>query len=134
MAQVASDELGFGLANFTLAGEKHENVSVGVEGRNVRDRIRDGDGKLVVLGRRLVEHLDRVRATFHLDDGCPSEERREPIGLEGRGAHDHLQVRPLRKDPGQVAEEKVDGQASLVSLVDDDRVVLAKERIALNFG
>ena len=44
------------------------------------------------------------------------------------------QVRPLREDALQPAEEEVDRQAPLVRLVEDDRVVAAEERVALDLG
>ena len=59
---------------------------------------------------------------------------REAFGIDGGGGDDHLQVRPLRQDPLEVAEDEVDVQAAFVRLIDDDRVVLAEQLVALDFG
>src|SRR5690606_30950426 len=51
----------------------------------------------------------------------------------GRG-DDDLEVRSLRQELGQVAEDEVDVEAAFVRLVDDDRVVAAQQRVALDLG
>jgi hypothetical protein len=56
------------------------------------------------------------------------------LGVDGRRRDDHLQIRPLRQDLAQVAEQEVDVEAALVRLVDDDRVVGAQQRIVLRLG
>jgi hypothetical protein len=57
----------------------------------------------------------------------------EALGIDGGGRDDHLQVRPLRQDPPEVAEDEVDVEAALMGFVDDDGVVLAQQLVALDF-
>ena len=53
--------------------------------------------------------------------------------IDRRGRDDHLEVGALCEKTLQVAEQKVDVDASFVCFVDDDRVVGAKKRIGLGF-
>jgi hypothetical protein len=48
---------------------------------------------------------------------------RKALGVDGRRGDDDLQVGPARQQLLEIAEQKVDVQAALVRLVDDDRVV-----------
>ena len=58
----------------------------------------------------------------------------EPVCIDGGRRDDDLQVRPARQQLLQVTKQEIDVQAALVRLVDDDRVVLAQQRIGLGFG
>ena len=59
--------------------------------------------------------------------------RREPVRIDRRRRHDHLQIRPARQDLPQVPQEEIDVQAALMRLVDDDGVVGLEQRVALGF-
>jgi hypothetical protein len=59
---------------------------------------------------------------------------RETLGVDSRRRDDQLQIGALRQDFLQIAEQKVDIEAALVRLVDDDRVVRVEQRIGLRFG
>ena len=59
---------------------------------------------------------------------------RKPIGVDGGRGDDHFQIGPPRQNLSQVPEQKIDVQAALVRLVDDERVVSAQQRIGLRFG
>ena len=89
---------------------------------------------VLVVARRAIEHVDRVRATRDLDHRRAAEERRKPLGLERRRADDDAEVRAARQQPLEEAEQEIDVEAALVRLVDDDRVVRAQQRIALDLG
>ena len=58
----------------------------------------------------------------------------EACGIDGRRGDDDLQLRPLFRQPLQIAQQKVDIQAALVRLVDDDGVVGAEPWVALRLG
>ncbi len=58
----------------------------------------------------------------------------EALRVDGRGGDDDLEVRALGQDAAQVTEQEVDVQAALVGLVDDDRVVLLEQLVALDLG
>ena len=86
---------------------------------------------------RLVEDLHRIGAPRHLDDRHLRAERMLEVLLElhrvDRRRRDHeLEVAAAGEQRGQVAEQEIDVEAALVRLVDDDRVVLAEFRIALD--
>ena len=49
------------------------------------------------------------------------------LRFDRRRGDDQLQVRPLRQDPLEVAEDEVDVEAALMRLVDDDGVVFAQQ-------
>ncbi len=130
---VVAERVG-GVADLALAGQEDEHVAgpLGadlVDGDTERlDRVGVG----VVVGS--VAHLDRVRATGHLEHRGAAEVRGEPIRVDGRRRDHHLQVGSAGKQSPQVAEDEVDGEAALVRLVDDDRVVAEQQRVALDLG
>ena len=127
------------LADFPLAGQEDQNVA-GAEAGQFVGGIDDCviEIALVVLfvdvDNRAVTHLDRVEAAGHLDHRGAVEMLRETLGVDGRRGDDHLQVGPPGEQLFQVAEQKVDVQAALVRLVDDDRLVGVQIRIGLRLG
>ena len=132
MAEVAPEELGLAVADLALAREEDEDVAVGIERGDAGHRVGDRFGEIDLARRRLVEHVHRVGPSLHLDDRRAVEEGGEALGLQGRRADHHLEVRPLRQDALRPAEEEVDGQAALVRLVDDQRVVALEQRVAVD--
>ena len=134
VAESARDELVLGLADLALARQEHEDVAVRIERRDVGDGVRHRLGEIGVVPRRLVEHVDRIRAPLDLDDRGAAEELGEALGVDGGRADDHLEVGPLGKDALQPAQEKIDGERALVRLVDDERVVAAEQPVAVDLG
>ena len=148
------------VANLALAGQEHQHVA-GAFAAQLVDRVDDRvhqvalglarglhavaarralgvlDGR-AVLGHRAVAHLDRIQPAAHLDHRrgplVAAEMAREAVGVDRRRRDDQLQVRPLRQDLLQVAEQEVDVQAALVRLVDDQRVVRLQQRVGLRLG
>ncbi len=58
----------------------------------------------------------------------------EAGGVDRGAGDDQLQVRALRQELLQIAEDEVDVEAALVGLVDDQRVVAAQQPVALDLG
>ncbi len=81
---------------------------------------------------RPVPDVDRVRAAGHLDHRGAAEVVGEALRVDGRARDDQVQVRSLRQQAVQVAEQHVDVERPLVGLVDDDRVVAPEHRVALD--
>ena len=122
-----------GVADLALAGQEHEDVA-GRFAQQLVDRVADGVGLVGVLLRLAVADLDRVGAPADLDDRRVVEVLGEALRVDRRGRDDHLQVRPPREQPLEVAEQEVDVQRPLVRLVDDDRVVAAQQPVVLDLG
>ena len=57
----------------------------------------------------------------------------ETLRIDGCRGNYHLEIRALRQEPFEVAEEEIDIQATLVGFVDDDGVISVELRIALQF-
>ena len=92
-----------------------------------------------LLDQGAVAHLDGVGAPGHLDDrgrgSLPvGEVGGEPLGIDGGGGDDHLQVRTPGQQLTEVAEDEVDVEAALVRLVDDQRVVGTQHPVVLELG
>jgi hypothetical protein len=90
---------------------------------------------LCLLGLdRAVAHFDRIQAARNLDH------RRIVEVLEKRSASIVAEVMITFRSGRfgssvlEVAEQEIDVQAALVRLVDDQRVVLAEQRVALRLG
>ena len=91
-----------------------------------------GIGAEFVEGR--VDHLDGIRAALHLDDRRLVEGLAERLGVDRRRGDHDFQLGAFVAQGAQVPEEDVDVERPLVRLVDDDRVVLAQQGVALHFG
>ena len=142
-----------GVPNLGLTAEEDQNVAAGLPFELIE---RGGDSLDVVpvhRGRGIrrvvvvaVHHLDdqrpvadlhRVGAPGDLDDrGRRAVGRGEMLGealrVDRRGGDDELEVGALRQQLTQVAEQEVDVEAALVRLVDDDRVVLPQQTVAVH--
>ena len=62
------------------------------------------------------------------------EVARETLRVDGRGGDDDLQVRALRQDALEVAEDEVNVQAAFVRFVNDEGGVAAQQLVVLDFG
>ena len=145
-----------GVADFALAGEEDQDVAGRLGGEFV-DGVADGVQRIAVLlefvvggvvcispsagaagrlGQRPVADLHRERAPGDLDDGgglvLGAEVLGEALRIDGGRGDDDLQVRPLRQDALEVAQDEVDVEAALVGFVDDDGVVFAQQLVALD--
>jgi starvation-inducible DNA-binding protein len=58
----------------------------------------------------------------------------ETCRVDRRRGDDELEIAPFREQALEIAQQKVDVEAALVRLVEDDRVVRRQPRIALRFG
>ena len=139
------------LADLPLARQEHQHVAGpdpaefvhGVDDTVVQIALPGLLGTRGAVGRRIrldrpVAHLHRIEPATDLDHGRRLAVAREmlgkALGVDGCRRDDHLQIRPLRQDLAQVADQEVDVEAALVRLVDDDRVVGAQQRIILRLG
>ena len=143
------------VADLPLAGQEHQHVARALalaafeggqfveagENRLVhREVLLDPVALLVLLGgQRPVPGLHRVGAPRHLHHrrarkAGPTEVLGEAFQVDGRRGDDQLEVGPARQQGLQVAEQKIDVQAALVGLVDNDRVVLVEEAVVLGLG
>ena len=135
--------LQLGLAQ--LAGSRRAGPRGGVRaaGRLAAGVV--GGGRDVVGSQRAVAHLNGVGASGDLDDrggngeGLPAvadllaaEVLGEALGVDGGRGDDDLEVGALGQQTRQVAQDEVDVEAALVSLVHDDRVVAAQLGIGLD--
>ncbi len=117
-----------GIADLALAAHEDQNVARPFAPKLVH-RIENrlqlvAIGIVAVVDHRAVAYLHRVGAAGNLDDRCIVEMAREALRIDGRRGDDHLQIRALRQQFAQVAENKVDIEAALVRFIDDQRVVL----------
>ncbi len=58
----------------------------------------------------------------------------EALGVDGGGGDDDFQIGAAREELLEIAEEEIDVEAALVGFVDDERVVLLEDAIALRLG
>ena len=134
-----------GLADLPLAREEHQHIPPALPGQlghGVRDRLLHGLVALagaLVISRWAIADLHRIGATRDLDDGrrgaihlgkMPGEAPR----FDGGGGDDHLQLRSARQQTLQVAQQEIDVEAALVSLIDDQGVVFEESTIVLDLG
>ena len=140
VAQVPAQVVGR-LANFTLTGQKHQDVTLVVSvAPEFVHTIGDGVVQVVItrLLKRPVALLHREHTARHHDDGRRTgfafEVVCKALCIDGGRCHHHFQVGSARQDLAQVAQQKIDVEAALVSLVDDDGVVSFEQRVGLCLG
>ena len=142
------------LADLALAGQEHEYAA-----RTAALRLVDGIDDCIVEvaplvlalcraparalphrhivfpGDRPVAHFNGIQSPGHLDHRrrptVRAEMAGETLGVQRRRRHDDLEVRPPRKQGLEISEQKVDIEAALVRLVDDERVVGGQRSIGL---
>ena len=139
-AELLLDQRVGGVADLALAGEEDQDVARPLALELVHGVADRGDLVAVAFCRvligpfqeRPVADLHRVRPAADLDDRGVAEVPGEALGIDGGGGDDDFQVRPLRQQLGQIAEQEVDVEGPLVGLVDDDRVVGAQLAVGLD--
>ncbi len=127
-----------------LGGHEDEDIARGGFAAQFVDGVEDrafqiGVGVVVVFSDKgPISDINWIISARDLDHGGRSRRGTE-VAAEmdrvdrGRG-DDQLEVAPLREEPLQVADEKVDVQRTFVGLVKDDRVVLVEIAVALGLG
>ena len=137
--QVAAQVFG-GISNFTLTWQKHQDVAARRTCPQFVHRVRDGVAQVVFAAffPGAVAHFHRKSATRHHQHRRWTMAAGEMLGKaisinRGRG-DDDFQVGATRQYLLQIAQQKVNVQASLVRLVNDDGVVGLQERVGLRLG
>ena len=95
-------------------------------------------GQLIFLGRidlrcRIL-NIHRIHAAGNLDDRCIVKSSGKLFGVDGRRSNDQFQIVSFPDQGSQNSQNKVDVQAALVGLIDNDRIIGAQETITLGFG
>ncbi len=81
-----------------------------------------------------IAHLDRIGAARDLDHRGIIEMTRKSRRIDGRRGDDQLQVGPPLQQLVQIAQQKVDIEAALVRLVDDQGVVFGQVAVVTDLG
>ena len=139
-----------GVANLPLTRQEHQHIArrlalTAFKLLNLAQRrdnalidtqvILNGIALLVALGtERAIPDIHRVGATRHLDHRSVVEVRREALQVDGRRGNDHLEIRAFGQNGLEVTQQKIDVQAALVGLVDDQRVVTVEIAVVLGFS
>ena len=140
-----------GVPDLGLAREEHQHVARRLAGELVEGvgdalevvAVGAAVGVVVLVVLHRIRHqgpvadLDRVGAAAHLDDrggGAvgSGEVPREALRVDRRARDDELEVGAPGEQLLEVAEQEVDGEAALVRLVEDDRVVAAQRPVAVD--
>ena len=138
-----------GIADFPLAGQEHQRIARRLAGRPLMGfELAQGrentliDTQVFLDTIALLVHLRRQRAVpdihregtaRHFDNRRIIEVGGETLQIDGRRGDDHLEVRPLRQDGFQIAQQEIDIQAALMGLIDDQRVIARQEAVILGF-
>ena len=72
---------------------------------------------------RAVTHFYRIHSARYLDHRRIIEMRREALGIDRGGSHDKLEIGAAGQQLLEIAEQKIDIQAALMRLIDDERIV-----------
>ncbi len=80
--------------------------------------------------KRPITNFHRIASTRDFDHRGTAEEVRELPWIDGGRGHDQTQIRTLRKQLLQHAQEQIDVETALMRLIDDQRVVATQLPIA----
>ena len=131
-----------GVTDLTFARQKNQNVTTGTFARKFVNRIEDGLPRLLFLFfiefRRVVAHLHRIEPAADFNHrrrlAAAGEVFGKASGIDGRRGHDQFEIGALRQDPSKIAQQKVDVEAALMRLVNDQRVIGLQQTVALRLG
>jgi hypothetical protein len=128
------------VADLTLARQEHQHVAEPILTRDLVYRRHDGLDRpapatiILLVPGRAIAHLHRMPAPLHAEDRGTVEVLGKPVCIDGGRGHHHLQIWPARQYLADVAQQKIDVEAALVRLVDDDGVVGLEQRVGLRLG
>jgi hypothetical protein len=114
------------LADVAFARHENQDVAAARFGQDLLDGAHGGvhiGHVAALLGRlvqRRVEDLHRIQPAGHLDDRRVVEGARERLGINRGRGDDELEIAALGEQALEVAEQKINVQAALVRLVNDD--------------
>ena len=93
-------------------------------------------GKVVVLFVlfRQPDGLDGIETPRDGDHGCPAKKVGEAFRVERGGGDDHPQVGAAGQHAPEQAKQEVDIEAAFVGLIDNQRGILAEERVIARLG
>ncbi len=83
--------------------------------------------------KRPVPDFHRIGAAGNLEDGGLIESTGEFLRIERGRSDDHFQVRPLRQDLPDHAENEINVDAAFMGLIDNERVVGTEQPVFLSF-
>ena len=128
------------LADLAFAWQEDQYVSTRIALPQLIHPIGNGLVQTVVAAvfKRAIALLHRKGAARHHDDGRGAfgalKVFGKPVRVDGGRGDDDFQIWPARQDLADIAQQKVDVEAALVRLVDDERVVVFEQRISLRLG
>ena len=135
--QIAAAQGVSGVVDLPLAGEEHEHVA-GTSPLEFGDGVDDRLHLIPVVTDGPVVDLHRVGPASDLDDrrvhAVGGEVAGEAGSVDRRRRHDDGEVGSPWQQLAEITEDEVDVEAALVGLVDDQRVVAAQHRVALDLG
>ncbi|CCK14563.1 putative periplasmic protein kinase ArgK and related GTPases of G3E family [Cronobacter universalis NCTC 9529] len=136
MRQVELHQAVGGVADFALAAHKDQDIARPFAAKllhGIENRL-----QLIALGvvcffhNRPVAHLNRIRTARDFDNRRIIKVARETLRIDGRRGNNDFQIRALWQQFAQVAQQKIDVQAALVRLIDNDGVVLHQQTVLLD--
>ena len=140
IAEIAAFQMMMHVADLALAAQEHQHIT----GRrrpvaallliDFAQHLLHLQAQLALFRRRPVVDVHREGAPGHLEHRRAVEMGGEAFMVDGRRGDDDFQVRAARQQLLQIAEQKIDVQAALVGLVDDQGVVLMEVAVLLDFA
>ena len=87
-------------------------------------------GPIVIFHRRTVLEVDWIAPAAYLDDRCIAEVGGETLRIDGCRGNHQLELGTFPQDSLQITEQKIDIETALMSLIDNQRVVVLEPPIA----
>ena len=118
-----------------FAGKEYQYVSPQSSCREFIERTTDRLRNILKIAfcvhvQRTIAYLHRIAAPGHLHD-LGAEMSGEALGIQRGRGNDQFEIGPARQKSFEVAEQKIDVQTALMRLVNDQRVVIFQQWIAV---
>ena len=126
------------VAYLALARQEHQHIAAQAACRQFIQRTTDGLRNILRFAffgnlQGTIARLDRITAPRHLDH-LRAKMFGESIRIQRGGSDDEFEVGAARQQLLEIAQQKIDVERTLVRLVDDQRVVMFEQRVAVYLG
>ena len=127
------------IADIPFTGQKYQHVARHGQAiatlitLNFQQDVFHLPGQLLPVCGWPVTHLHRESTPGHFQHRGATEMFGKPLVIDGGRGDDHFQIWPARQQLLEIAKQKIDVQAALVGLINNQGIVLIKKTVLLNF-
>ena len=138
VSQLAPLQVMMHIANVPLAGQKYQYIPghgqaiTALLALNLLQHLFDLPGQFLTVSRWAIAHFHRESPPGYFQHWRITEVIGKAFMVDGGRGNNELEIGALRQQLLEIAEQKIDIQAALVGLIDDQGVVVVEKAIPLD--